>query len=71
MKRGLCFRCQERGHRAAECPKPRGDDGKKNEYKGKKRVRRGAPEEEETKSKIVDLDSDEEEMDVGRMQADF
>jgi hypothetical protein len=69
MKRGLCFRCQEKGHRANECPKPRGDDGKKNDYKGKKPVRRGAPE-EETKSKIEDLDS-EEEMDVGRMEADF
>jgi hypothetical protein len=68
MKRGLCFRCQEKGHRANECPKPRGDD-KKNDYKGKKPVRRGAPE-EETKSKIEDLDS-EEEMDVGRMEADF
>ena len=56
MRTGKCFRCHKAGHRAND-PEFHPKEDRKND-KGKKPVRRTAPEEET--SKIEDLDDDEE-----------
>ena len=69
-EKGLCFRCQEQGHRSRDCPKKNHGDDRKNS-KGKQPVRRKTPDDEESKSKIEEIDDEDDEMEVGRMQQDF
>ena len=69
-EKGLCFRCQEQGHRSRDCPKKTHGDDRKNS-KGKQPVRRKTPDDEESKSKIEEIDEEDDEMEVGRMQQDF
>jgi hypothetical protein len=71
IKKGQCFRCHRTGHTSRDCPSKGDDRKKKTDGKGKKPVRRQAPEEEQTESKVEEIEDSDDYEEVETRRADF